>query len=99
MSTIKQYIAGKLLSGRFLLTIVTSICFAIIVIHVFQMLETKVEKLDPDKLLLFATNIFLVIQNVFTHYFTKTRNGNGSTNNENEDNNTNKTKKQVIINE
>jgi len=64
-------IVYKLTSGKFLLTIVASICFLIIVKEIMGILKTRSEEIDSGQILLIITNLSLVIQNVFQSYFAR----------------------------
>jgi hypothetical protein len=66
-------ILTKIVSGRFVLTVVASICFLIIVDKLMIILMSKVEDLDTGQILLLVSNLALVIQNVFNSYFSKKR--------------------------
>jgi hypothetical protein len=63
----------KISSGRFVLTVIAAICFLVIVIKMMNILGSKIEELDTGQILLFVSNLALVIQNVFNSYFTKKR--------------------------
>ena len=63
----------KLVSGRFILTVVSSVAFLIIVIRLSDILVSKAEDLDNGQILLLLSNLALIIQNVFNSYFNKKR--------------------------
>lgn len=63
--------SDKLTSGKFVLTVITSIGFYFIVKIVMDILLLKVDEIEANQIILLLTNISLVIQNVFNSYFNK----------------------------
>lgn len=70
----------KLLSGRFILTVAGAWCFSRLCVTLCRMLESKAEVMTIGDITPLATNILLVLSNIFTFYFMKStldKKGNG----------------------
>jgi len=61
----------KITSGKFILTVITSIGFYFIVRTIMHILFLKTDDIEANQIILLLTNISLVIQNVFNSYFNK----------------------------
>ena len=61
----------QITSGRFILTIIASICFLRLVWTISELLVSKSEILTANEILLFANSFYLIIQGVFFFYFNK----------------------------
>lgn len=61
----------KILSGRFILTIVGAACFLIVTKTICDILVTKIGDLKISDIVLILTNILLILSNIFTFYFVK----------------------------
>lgn len=61
----------QITSGRFILTIIASICFLRLVWTISELLISKAELLTANEILLFANGFYLIIQGVFFFYFNK----------------------------
>ena len=56
ISTIRMFIA-KIISGRFILTIITSICFLYLCLSLTKILVTRAEDIDTNQVILLITNV------------------------------------------
>ena len=74
---------GKLLSGRFILTVVGAFCFYIIVDTICQLVLDKKEQVTITEVLSILSSVLIVVSNIFTFYFVRkgmgiNENSNGS---------------------
>ncbi len=67
----KDFSNSKLSSGRFLLTIVSAICFLILTGTFCNILINKSDDMKVSELLPYVSTMLLVVSNIFTFYFTK----------------------------
>ena len=61
----------KLLSGRFILTVVGAFCFYIIVDTVCQLILDKKEQITISEVISILSTVLIVVSNIFTFYFAK----------------------------
>ena len=77
----------KLLSGRFILTVVGAICFYKFSNTVCKIMITKQDSIDAAVIISLFTNLIIIVSNIITFYFvrkamtTTPTNGNGGTEN------------------
>lgn len=61
----------KLLSGRFILTVSSAVCFAFITKTVCDVLAAKSEGLTVTEITSILSSVLIVVSNVFTFYFVR----------------------------
>lgn len=62
---------GKLLSGRFILTVVGAFCFYIIVDTVCQIILDKKDQITITDTISILSSVLIVVSNIFTFYFVR----------------------------
>ena len=72
---------AKLLSGRFILTVVGAFCFYLIVDTICQLAIEKKDEIKITDILPVLSTVLIVVSNIFTFYFAK--NGIGTKENPN----------------
>lgn len=75
-------ILNKIVSGRFLLTIVAGICFLMLANTLCTILLSKIKILKISDITSILTTMLLIISNVFTFYFLKSNLRNEDTSNQ-----------------
>lgn len=69
----------KLLSGRFILTVVGAICFYKFSSTICKIMIARGSEIEPAVLISLLTNLIIVVSNIFTFYFVRKSMTNTST--------------------